>query len=90
MKANIVRQGWDEIRHLFVDDGSLAAFAIVLILLVAGAVKLIGMPPLWGGAILVVGLAAILVESLQRAGTSGHKPARKPVSKPVSKPGKKH
>jgi hypothetical protein len=82
MKANIVRQGWEDIRHLFVDDGSLAAFAIVLILLVAGAIKLLGMPPLWGGLLLIVGLAGILVESLQRASTSGHKPA--------SKPGKKH
>jgi len=73
MKANIVRQGWDEVRHLFVDDGSLAAFAVVLILLVAGAIELLGMPPLWGGAVLIVGLAAILVESLQRASKSGKK-----------------
>jgi hypothetical protein len=89
MKANIVRQSRDQIRHLFVDDGSLAAFAIVLILLVAGAIKLIGMPPLWGGAILVAGLAAILLESLQRASTSDHKPAPKPVGKPVNRPGKR-
>jgi hypothetical protein len=86
MKANIVRQSRDQIRHLFVDDGSLAAFAIVLILFVAGAIKLLGMPPLWGGAILIVGLAAILAESLQRASTFGHKPAKKPASKP----GRKH
>jgi hypothetical protein len=86
MKANIVREGWDQIRHLFVDDGSLAAFVLVLILLVAGAIKLLGMPPLWGGAILVAGLAAILLESLQRAGGPGNKPAKKPVGKP----GKKH
>jgi hypothetical protein len=81
MKASIVRQGWEDIRHLFVDDGSLAAFAIVLILLVAGAIKLLGVPPLWGGLFLIVGLAGILVESLQRAGTAGHKPARKPGKK---------
>ena len=31
------------------------------------------MPPLWGGAVLIVGLAAILVESLQRASKSGKK-----------------
>ena len=86
MKANIVRQGWDQLRHLFVDDGSLAAFVLVLILLVAGAIELLGMPPLWGGGLLIAGLAAILVESLQRAGTAGHKPA----GKPASKPGKKH
>jgi hypothetical protein len=73
MKASIIRQGWDEIRHLFVDDGSLAAFAIVLILLVAGAIRLLDMPPLWGGAVLIVGLAAILLESLQRASKAGKK-----------------
>jgi hypothetical protein len=77
MKANIVRQGWDEVRHLFIDDGSLAAFAIVLILLVAGAIELLDMPPLWGGGLLVVGLAAILVESLQRASKAGNKPGKK-------------
>lgn len=85
MRANIVREGWEQVRHLFVDDGSLAAFAIALILLVAGGIALLGMPPLWGGAILVIGLAAILVESLQRASTAGHKPAKKPAGKASKK-----
>ena len=38
-------------------------FAIVLVALVAGAVKLLDVPPLWGGLALVVGFLAVLVES---------------------------
>ena len=64
----------DEIVGLFVDDGSLAAFAAVLVLLVAGAVKILEVPPLWGGIALVVGLVAVLVESLMRAARTGRKP----------------
>jgi hypothetical protein len=64
----------DEIVGLFVDDGSLAAFAAVLVLLVAGAVKILDVPPLWGGIALVVGLVAVLVESLMRAARTGRKP----------------
>ena len=64
----------DEIVGLFVDDGSLAAFAAVLVLLVAGAVKILDVPPLWGGLALVVGLVAVLVESLTRAARAGRKP----------------
>jgi hypothetical protein len=63
----------DEIAGLFVDDGSLAAFAVVLILIVAGAVKIMNVPPLWGGAALLVGCVAILVESLLRATRTGKK-----------------
>lgn len=72
MKADIARAA-QEVRHLFVDDGSLAAFALVLIVFVAGAVKLLALPPLWGGGLLVVGLAGILAESLQRARKAGKK-----------------
>ncbi len=63
----------DEIAGLFVDDGSLAAFAVVLILIVAGAVKIMNVPPLWGGLALLVGCVAILVESLTRATRTGKK-----------------
>jgi hypothetical protein len=72
MKADVTR-ALQEVRHLFVDDGSLAAFAIVLIAFVGGGIKLLGLPPLWGGGLLVVGLAGILVESLQRASKAGKK-----------------
>lgn len=63
----IVRTILDEIAGLFVDDGSLALFAAVLIALVAGAVKILNVPPLAGGLVLLVGVIAILVESLGRA-----------------------
>ena len=68
--SNPLARAWHELRGLFVDDGSLAAFSIVLIALVACGIKLIDMPPLWGGAILIVGCVAILAESLQRAAKS--------------------
>jgi ABC-type multidrug transport system permease subunit len=67
------RAALDEILGLFVDDGSLASFAAVLILLVAGAVKILDLPPLWGGLMLIVGLVAILIESLMRATRTGKK-----------------
>ena len=63
----------DEIAGLFVDDGSLAAFSVVLILIVAGAVKIMNVPPVWGGLALLVGCIAILVESLLRATLTGKK-----------------
>jgi hypothetical protein len=72
VKANVTR-ALQEVRHLFVDDGSLAAFSIVLIAFVAGGIKLLGLPPLWGGGLLVAGLAGILFESLQRASKTGKK-----------------
>jgi len=63
----------DELAGLFVDDGSLAAFAVVLILIIAGAVKIMNVPPIWGGLALLVGCVAILVESLLRATRTGKK-----------------
>lgn len=72
MRADLM-QAIQEVRHLFVDDGSLAAFSIVLIAFVAGGIKLLGLPPLWGGGLLIAGLAAILLESLQRASKAGKK-----------------
>jgi len=74
---NTLRAVLAEIAELFVDDGSLASFAIVLILLVAGAVKILDVPPLWGGLALLVGLVAILVESLSRAARLANKPGKK-------------
>ncbi|HTJ59006.1 MAG TPA: hypothetical protein VL418_15815 [Devosiaceae bacterium] len=68
-----LRAALDEILGLFVDDGSLASFAAVLILLIAGAVKILDIPPLWGGLALLVGLVAILIESLARATRTGKK-----------------
>eukprot|EP01035_Chromulina_nebulosa_P043481 gene43481-biopygen29694 len=56
-----------ELAGLFIDDSSLAAFALVLILVVAAAVKLLGLPPLAGGLLLLSGCGVILVHSLRRA-----------------------
>jgi hypothetical protein len=66
MNASL-KAAWEELAGLFVDDGSLAAFAVVLILIIAGAVKLMNLPPLYGALALLVGVVAILVESLMRA-----------------------
>lgn len=55
-----------ELLGLFVDDGSLALQALVLIAAVAAAVKLAGLPPLWGGGLLLLGCLAILALSLRR------------------------
>ena len=55
-----------EIVGLFVDDGS---FALAILVFVGAAWLLLprlGIPAEWGGIILFVGLAAILVESATR------------------------
>lgn len=56
-----------EIVGMFVDDGNLALLALVLIALVTAAVKLLTLPPLVGGCLLLVGCLAILIESARRA-----------------------
>ena len=74
---NWLKAALTEIVQLFVDDGSLASFATVLILIVAGAVKIMDVPPLWGGLALLVGLVAILVESLSRAARLANKSGKR-------------
>jgi hypothetical protein len=56
-----------ELIGLFIDDGNLAIFALILIGAVTALVKLAGLPPLWGGALLLLGCLAILAESVLRA-----------------------
>ena len=56
-----------ELVGLFIDDGNLAIFALILIGAVTALVKLAGLPPLWGGALLLLGCLAILAESVLRA-----------------------
>lgn len=63
---NPVGTAFSEIAHLFVEDGSLALFAAIWIVVVAGAVKLLDIDPLWGAVALAVGIAAVLAESLAR------------------------
>ena len=63
----IVRLVLKELVGMFVDDGSLALLALILIALIAAAVKLLGLPPLIGGFLLLAGCLAILLESTGRA-----------------------
>jgi hypothetical protein len=62
-----------ELIGLFVDDSGSAAFTTILIVIVAGLVKLMDVPPLWGALGLTLGVAAILVESLVRVVKAGRK-----------------
>ncbi len=63
----VVRIALAELVGMFIDDGNLALLALILIAAVAAAVKLLGMSPLWGAALLLAGCPAILAESLRRA-----------------------
>ncbi|HUN49083.1 MAG TPA: hypothetical protein VMU85_21290 [Stellaceae bacterium] len=55
-----------ELVALFVDDGSLAASALLWVAACALALRL-GLPAGWVGAALAAGLAAILLENALRA-----------------------
>ena len=52
---------------MFIDDGSLALFALLLIAAVSALVKLAAISPLLGGVLLLIGCLAILMESVRRA-----------------------
>ncbi len=52
---------------LFIDDGSLALLAAVLIAAIAAAVKLLALPALDGAILLLFGSILILADSLRRA-----------------------
>ncbi|MDX8467766.1 hypothetical protein RFM26_18905 [Mesorhizobium sp. VK23B] len=62
----IIRLVLKELVGMFVDDGSLALLVLLLIGLVGGAVKLLALPPLAGGVLILVGCLAILLESTRR------------------------
>ncbi len=64
---NVIRLIAKEFFGMFVDDGSLALLALVLVVIIAAAVKLLALPPLLGGALLLVGCLAILLQSVRRA-----------------------
>ncbi|TPI27918.1 hypothetical protein FJW08_22075 [Mesorhizobium sp. B3-2-1] len=64
---NVLRLVAREFFGMFVDDGSLALLALVLVAAVTAAVKLLALPPLLGGALLLVGCLAILLQSVRRA-----------------------
>ncbi|MER8429457.1 hypothetical protein [Mesorhizobium caraganae] len=56
-----------ELVGMFIDDGSLATLALVLIVAITAAVKLLALPPLAGGILLLAGCLAILLYSVRRA-----------------------
>ncbi|RNJ44623.1 hypothetical protein B5V01_07075 [Mesorhizobium erdmanii] len=64
---SVIRLVAKEFLGMFVDDGNLALLALVLVAAVAAAVKLLALPPLLGGALLLVGCLAILLQSVRRA-----------------------
>lgn len=49
---NLLKIIWEETLGMFVDNGALAFQAVVLIVAVTGAVKLLALPPLLGGVLL--------------------------------------
>lgn len=57
----------NELISMFIDDGALALLAAVLIAVIAAAVKLLGLPPLYGAMLLLAGSILILADSLRRA-----------------------
>jgi len=62
-----LHRAFAELAGLFVDDARLAFFEVALIAVVALAVRLAVLPPLWGGGLLLLGCLAILAESVVRA-----------------------
>ena len=64
---SVIRLIGREFLGMFVDDGNLALLALVLVAAIAAAVKLLALPPLLGGALLLVGCLAILLLSVRRA-----------------------
>ncbi|BCM22548.1 hypothetical protein [Mesorhizobium sp. J8] len=67
---SVIRLVFKELIGMFVDDGSLALLALILIALITAAVKLLALPPLVGGVLLLAGCLAILLESTRRAARS--------------------
>ncbi len=63
----VLRIALSELIGMFIDDGSLATLCLILILVIAGAVEFLTMPPLVGGLLLLVGCLAILLYSVRRA-----------------------
>jgi hypothetical protein len=64
---NVVTQIMKEFVSLFVDDGSLALFSLLLVAAVTLAVKFAALSPLLGGVALFAGCLAILAASTHRA-----------------------
>jgi hypothetical protein len=62
-----LRIALSELIGMFIDDGSLATLCLILILVIAGAVEFLALPPLAGAVLLLLGCLAILLYSVRRA-----------------------
>lgn len=62
-----LRVASEEFIGMFIDDGSLALWSVVLVAIVTIAVLWLGFPGFWGGVVLVLGCIAILSISVLRA-----------------------
>lgn len=63
----VIRIAIAELIGMFVDDGMLAFFTVLLIGVVTGLVEIAGLSGLVGGGLLFLGSLAILAESVARA-----------------------
>jgi hypothetical protein len=63
----ILRTALTELIGLFIDDGSLALFSVILIAAITAAVKVLGLPPFVGAVLLLIGCIVILADSVRRA-----------------------
>jgi uncharacterized membrane protein YtjA (UPF0391 family) len=63
---SLLRSIFREVLGLFVDDGNLALHVVLVIALIAGAVRFAGVDALAGGCLLLVGCIVILALSLWR------------------------
>jgi len=64
---NILRTALQELIGMFIDDGALALWSILLIGVIAAAVEFAGLPGFAGGIMLLAGCILILAESTYRA-----------------------
>ena len=62
----IIRTAISEFLGLFIDDGSLALFVVILIAFATAMVKISNLPPLLGAGALGLGCVLLLAESLYR------------------------
>ncbi|MGV8856858.1 MAG: hypothetical protein ACOH2L_19780 [Devosia sp.] len=63
---NLIKQAFEELLGLFVDDGSLALHLVLLIAAVTLAVKFASLSPLFGALAILAGCLVILVVSLRK------------------------
>lgn len=68
---NLLKQIWDELVSMFVDDGALATQVAILVAGVTVAIKLLAVPALWAAAVLLPACLLILWASVMRAKKKG-------------------